>query len=177
MDGHSLSDRNLDARLTVAFRKPVPPDLVMRTDRRIAQAIGAHDASRRADGHVHLVRALIAAIALLVGVVGVAGAQRALDGTEANANEGVTNVGQPLEGLAISEMQPSEIQAVAAERGYQLRWQIEARNATDTDADDLVRFEVAAPACGRVVGGAAVGEQLIQIVVVQDDPEDPGSTC
>jgi hypothetical protein len=90
---------------------------------------------------------------------------------------GLTNFGQPFWGTNIFERSPVEAAAMAAEKGYVVRWQIEDRGGTEGSDDDEISFGEKAPACGKIGGGSVIEEGRIQMVVVLDDPSTPGSEC
>lgn len=90
---------------------------------------------------------------------------------------GLTNVGQPFWGTDILDRTPAEAAALAAEKGYTIRWQIEERGGTESLDDDVIRFSEDAPPCGRIGGGSVIEEGRIQMVVTIDDPLMPGSGC
>jgi hypothetical protein len=90
---------------------------------------------------------------------------------------GLTNIGQPFWGTNIFERSPVEAAAMAAEKGYFVRWQIEDRGGTQSSDDDEISFSEKAPPCGKIGGGSVIEEGRIQMVVVLDDPSTPGSDC
>ncbi len=90
---------------------------------------------------------------------------------------GLTNFGQPFWGTDIFDRSPVEAAAMAAEKGYVIRWQIEARGGTQSSDDDEITFSEEAPPCGKIGGGSVIEEGRIQLVVILDDPSTPGSEC
>lgn len=134
---------------------------------------------------------LLAASLSLVAIVAFAGgtvAQRALangivfvDGILFREGvverPGLTNIGQPFWGTDIFDRSPGEAAAMAAEKGYVIRWQIEDRGGTQSSDDDEISFSDEAPPCGKIGGGSVIEQGRIQMVVVTDDPSTPGSEC
>jgi hypothetical protein len=90
---------------------------------------------------------------------------------------GVTNFGQPFWGTNIFDRSPVEAAAMAAQKGFVVRWQIEDRGGTQSSHDDEITFSEKAPPCGKIGGGSVIEEGRIQMVVVLDDPSTPGSEC
>lgn len=122
----------------------------------------------------------LAAAAALVAMMALAGgavAQRIIGDDEVFSRPGLTNFGQPFWGTDILDRTPAEAAAMAAAKGYAVRWQVEHRHGTDTLADDDTTFTDVAPACGSIAGGSVLEPGQIQMVVVIDDPLTPGSDC
>lgn len=178
----------LEGELSAMYR-PVGPSAILaeRIDARFsAAALANRRRPARARRRTLLLAAsvsLIAAIALAGGVV----AQRLGCGITVEngisfsdcvfSRPGLTNFGEPFWGTDIFERTPAEAAAMAAEKGYAIRWQIEDRRGTESFDDDAMRFSEEPPACGRIGGGSVIEEGRIQLVVTIDDPLTPGSEC
>lgn len=85
---------------------------------------------------------------------------------------GLTNSGQPFWGTSIYERTPEAAAEMAAEEGYEVRWQIE-----DRGPGGRITFSDMAPPCGDIDGGSVVTDGLIQLVVIRNDPAVPASNC
>jgi hypothetical protein len=185
---NSNSMSPLEKELGAMFRAEEPPRHVSeRIDDRFSAALERRSIVRRSSRRVIL---LVAAVS--VGLLGFAGGVVAqqfaagcginlLDGVEFNdcveARPGLTSEGGPFENSDILDRPPDEAAAMAAEKGYSIRWQIEDRLGTKSFDDDVMRFSEAPPPCGVIESGAVVGNDRIQMVVTLNDPTRPESEC
>jgi len=186
----SRSTSSLESELSEMYKVDRPPAHVTGLiDGRVATARERHRARPARPPHRRTL--LLAASVTLIAAVAFAGgavAQRALgdgivfvDGILFREGvierPGLTNFGQPFWGVDIFERSPTEAAEMAAEKGYVIRWQIEARGGTQSSDDDQISFSDEAPPCGKIGGGSVIEEGRIQMVVVLDDPSTPGSEC
>jgi len=186
----SRSTSSLESELSKMYKVGRPPARITGLiDQRVATARERHRARPARSPHRRTL--LLAASLTLVAALAFAGgavAQRALGDGIVFVNgilfregvverPGLTNFGQPFWGTDIFERSPGEAAEMAAEKGYVVRWQIEARGGTKSTDDDQISFSEVAPLCGKIGGGSVIEKGRIQMVVVLDDPSTPGSGC
>lgn len=184
------SPSSLESELSQMYEIERPPARVTSLiDRRVAAARERHRARpARSPRRRTLMLAASVSLVAAVAFAGGALAQRIIgngivfvDGIlfreGAVERPGLTNFGQPFWGTNIFELSPVEASAMAAEKGYVVRWQIEDRGGTQSSNDDEISFSEKAPPCGKIGGGSVIEEGRIQMVVVLDDPSTPGSEC
>jgi hypothetical protein len=181
---------SLDDELRAMYRPADPPaHLAELIDARVATARERH---RSRQGRAPRQAIVIAASVAVIAVLGVAGgvvAQRLAAGCGMTiedglwfsdcvvARPGLTNARQPFAGTDILERTPVEAAAMAAEKGYTIRWQIEERRGTETLDDDQLTFSDEPPSCGRIAAGSVIEDGRIQMVVTINDPLMPVSQC
>jgi hypothetical protein len=90
---------------------------------------------------------------------------------------GLTNFGEPFAGTAILDSTPAQAEAIAADKGYSVTWQVEDRAGTEAIEDDQVTLSDNTPTCGSIAGGSVVEDGRIQLVVLVDDVLTAGSEC
>lgn len=180
----------LESELSEMYRVDRPPAHVTALiDGRVAAALERYRARpARAPRRRTLVLAASVSLVAVVAFAGGTVAQRILgdgivfvDGILFREGvierPGLTNFGQPFWGTDIFDRSPVDVAAMAAEKGYVIRWQIEDRGGTQSGDDDEISFSEEAPPCGKIGGGSVIEEGRIQMVVVLDDPSTPGSEC
>lgn len=178
----------LEHELSAMYQTQEPPRNVAELlDARLFAAFERRNVAVHSSRRVILLVAAVA-IALLGFAGGVVAQQLAagcgitlLEGVAfsdcVEARPGVTSEGEPFENGDILDRTPKEAAAMAAERGYSVRWQIEDRSGTESFDDDIMRFSDAPPACGVIETGSVVGNDRIQMVVTINDPTRPESEC
>jgi hypothetical protein len=185
---HDRGIASLEAELRHLYAEPPPMHLTDAIDRRVAAALtqpsSRHGRSARRTALLAASVALLAALAFAGGAAAqrvVSDAVVLIDGIlfseEVIGRPGLTNFGQPFWGTDILDRSPAEADAMAAAEGYSVRWQIEDRAGTTSDADDSLTFSEEPPPCGAVEGGGVTEAGRIQMVVVLNDPTTSGSAC
>lgn len=181
---------SLEGDLSEMYR-PVGPStqLAKRIDERVGAALTTYENKPVRSARRTLLLAASVSLMAVLALAGGAVAQRfaagcgitIMDGISFSdcviGREGLTNLGQPFWGTDIFERTPAEAAAMAAEKGYTIRWQIEDGRGTESFEDNLTRFSDVPPACGEIGGGSVIEEGHIQMVVTIDDPLTPGSEC
>ena len=181
---------SLESDLTEAYRTSGPPDrLASMIDGRVEAALKRHRGRpTRSPRRMVLLAATLSLVAALA-IAGGAVAQRIASGCGITfvdgisfsdcvvSRPGLTNFGQPFWATDIFDRTPAEAAAMAAEKGYAIRWQVEDRGGTEAFDDDETRFTEEAPDCGAVAGGSVIEAGRIQMVVMMNDPLTPGSEC
>lgn len=191
-----LAKRRQQARSSIedqlsAMYRPAGPSTMLadRIDGRVRTALTNYRVQPARGRHRALLLAVGVSLIAVMAFAGGAVAQRLalgcgisiVDGIAFDdcvvSRPGLTNIGQPFWGTDILDRTPAEAAALAAEKGYTIRWQIEERRGTESLDDDQISFSEDAPTCGRIGGGSVIEEGRIQMVVTIDDPLMAGSEC